>query len=380
MTTAAGAVPRRSRLERAASQLLLGLLPCVLTLGLAIASVSHHWVAEDFSLAYYPAADRLLDGSNLYAATQGQILSGAAFVYPALSAVLLAPLALVSSGLADHLYTLLCIVLVPATLWVLAVRDWRAYGVTLLWYPIIIGWEGENISVPLMFVVALAWRHRARPLVAGALTAAAISMKPFLWPLGLWLLATRRWRAAAWALAAGLVFNVLAWAVVGFNEISTYVHMSEEDARALWRGGYGVLALAHHLSLGRGAGYVLLALASAALATIVLRRGLRGDDRQAFVLAIALILVASPLLWIHYFVLLLVPIALARPRFSALWLVPIAMWLLPPATRVNGWQFALAWVLVAGCLAGALGDRPVGPGLADRRPQPERRRSLARLG
>jgi alpha-1,2-mannosyltransferase len=269
---------------------------------------------------------------------------------------------------------------VPATLWVLAVRDWRAYGVTLLWYPIIIGWEGENISVPLMFLVALAWRHRERPLVAGALTAAAISMKPFLWPLGLWLLATRRWRAAACALAAGLVFNLLAWAIVGFNEISAYVHMSQEDARALWQGGYGVLALAHHLGLGRGAGYVLLALASAALAAIVLRRGLRGDDRQAFVLAIALMLVASPLVWIHYFVLLLVPIAIARPRFSGLWVVPVAMWLLPPATRVNDWQFALAWLLVAGCLAAALRDGPVGRRLAEHRPQGKRPTSLAAGG
>jgi hypothetical protein len=326
-----------------------------LTLGLTIGSVSHHWVAEDFSLAYYPAAHRLLGGGNLYAFTHAQIVGGAAFVYPALSAVVLAPLALVSSGLADHLYTLLCIALVPATLWVTGVRDWRVYGATMLWYPMIIGWLGENISVPLMFLTALAWRHRERPLVTGACTALAISMKPFLWPLAIWLLATRRWRAAAYGLLCGFCFNLFAWVLVGFNRIPTYIRLEGEDVRALWRGGYSLLALAHHFGLSRNDGYLMLVLVGVALALAVVHRGLRrGDDRQTLVLAVGLMLLASPLVWIHYFVLLAVPLAISRPRFSALWLLPTLMWLLPPATSVSAWQFALAWVIVGGSLYGAL--------------------------
>lgn len=346
---------RRVARTRALEQTLLGGVPLALTLWLAVASVSQHWVAEDFSMAYYPAAHRLLDGGNPYAVTHAQILSGAAFVYPALSAVLLAPLALVASGLADHIYTLLCIALVPATLWVSGVRDWRVYGVSLLWFPIIIGWEGENISVPLMFLAALVWRYRDRPWVAGLLAAVAISMKPFVWPLALWLLATRRFRAAAWALVGGLVFNLVAWYIVGFNEISTYVHMSREDADALWRGGYGVPALAYHLGLGRGAGDLLLILGAAVLGVVTLYQGLfRHDQRGAYVVAVALMLVASPLVWIHYFVLLAVPLALSRPRFAPLWAVPIAMWLLPSGPTVAGWQLALAWALTGGCLVASL--------------------------
>lgn len=345
--------PRRN--TRALEHLLLGAVPVGLTLWLAIGSISHHWVAEDFSLAYYPAAHRLLDGGNPYAFTHGQIVAGAAFVYPALSAVVLAPLALVSSGLADHLYTLLCIALVPAALWVTGVRDWRVYGATMLWYPMIIGWLGENVSVPLMFLLALAWRYRERPLVAGALAAAAVSIKPFLWPLGVWLIATRRWKAVAWGLVWGLVFNLLAWALVGFNRIPTYIHLEGEDARALWRGGYSLLALAHHVGLSRNGGYLMLVLVGVALALALVHRGLRrGDDRQTLVLAVGLMLLASPLVWIHYFVLLAVPLAIQRPRFSALWLLPTLMWLLPPATSVSAWQFALAWVIVGGCLYVAL--------------------------
>ena len=32
----------------------------------------------------------------------------------------------------------------------------------------------------------------------------------------------------------------------------------------------------------------------------------------------------TPIMWLHYLVLLMVPLALTRPRFSALWLVPLA--------------------------------------------------------
>src|SRR5439155_578084 len=47
-------------------------------------------------------------------------------------------------------------------------------------------------------------------------------------------------------------------------------------------------------------------------------------DSATLTLALAAALAASPILWIHYFLLLLVPIALARPRLSLLWFVPFA--------------------------------------------------------
>jgi hypothetical protein len=197
-------------------------------------------------------------------------------------------------------------------------------------------------------MIALAWRHRDRPWVAGVLTAAAISIKPFVWPLALWLLATRRWKAAAWALASGVAFNLLAWGLVGFNEISTFLHLSSEDTRALWKGGYSVLAVAHHLGLGRPAGEgLLLAAASAAAAMLVYVAAVKRRERDAFVVAIVLMLLASPLLWAHYFALLLVPLALYRPRLGVAWALPVLMWPMPPRQPVYGWEEALAWGITA---------------------------------
>ena len=57
-------------------------------------------------------------------------------------------------------------------------------------------------------------------------------------------------------------------------------------------------------------------------------------DRLALTAAIAASLALTPILWIHYLVLLIVPLALARPRFAPLWLVA----LVPAAVRIIGWS------------------------------------------
>ena len=63
---------------------------------------------------------------------------------------------------------------------------------------------------------------------------------------------------------------------------------------------------------------------------------MRRDARQALGLTIVLMLVASPLLWAHYFSLLLIPLALRRPRLSVVWALPLLMWLMPPRQPVYG--------------------------------------------
>ena len=56
-----------------------------------------------------------------------------------------------------------------------------------------------NITILLVLLVALAWRYRDRARIAGLALGAAIAAKLFVWPLVVWLLLTRRYRAAAWA-------------------------------------------------------------------------------------------------------------------------------------------------------------------------------------
>jgi hypothetical protein len=364
MSATALAAGRRHRpltpeLERALSNALLIVVPLAFTAFLVLGMLREHVVAADFHESYFPAAQRLLDGGNPYAVTATQIRNGMAFAYPALAALVLAPLALFSDHTADRLYMLLCLALVPATMWVAGARDWRSYGIPLLALPVIVGWQGGNVTIPLVFLVALAWRYRDRPLAAGLIVAAAISLKTFVWPLGLWLLATRRWRAAGSALAAGAVLNLIAWGLVGFNQIHTFTRLSRELVDGQWRTGYSMLAVAHHLGLGRGAGEILLLGVSAAIGLTLVHRALRlGQEREAMVLALALMLVASPLVWSHYFFVLIVALVLMRPRLSPLWFLPLAMWACP-VTTPHSWQLALAWVTAGALFVLAL--RPTAP-------------------
>jgi hypothetical protein len=45
---------------------------------------------------------------------------------------------------------------------------------------------------------------------------------------------------------------------------------------------------------------------------------------KSFALAVAAALAVSPIVWLDYFALAAVPLAVVRPRFSPVWLVPLA--------------------------------------------------------
>jgi len=67
---------------------------------------------------------------------------------------------------------------------------------------------------------------------------------------------------------------------------------------------------------------------------VVLAR--RGDEARAFTCAIAATLVLSPIVWLHYLVALLVPLAILRPRFSLIWLLPVLLWVSPKPGYAEG--------------------------------------------
>lgn len=364
---------RRTELTHALEHLIFGVFPVLGTLAELAYQLKINGVAADFAVAYWPAVNRLIHGASPYAVTHYQLLRGWAFVYPAPAAVAFAPFALVSNVAGQVIWTLILIACVPAILYTLQIRDWRVYGLVMFWAPVFAAWDIGNLSLPLTLAVALAWRHRDRPVVAGVVTAAAISLKPFVWPLAVWLLVTRRWRAAGWALASGLVINLLSWWIVGFGQIHAYLRLSSADARALWRDGYSVMAVAHRIGLGHSAAEVLLvALSAAALAGVVYTGLIKRRERDALILAVLVMLLASPLLWSHYFALLLVPVALARPRLSLVWALGLLTWGMPPRQPVHLWEEAVMWAVAAVCVGIALNahlgvsgrrrERPAGVG------------------
>ena len=51
--------------------------------------------------------------------------------------------------------------------------------------------------------------------------------------------------------------------------------------------------------------------------------------RESFALAIAAALVLSPIVWFDFYALAAIPLAIARPRLSLVWFLPLVTWGLP---------------------------------------------------
>ena len=285
-------------------------------------------LGAEFRVNAWTAGRALLHGLPVYdLPTAPAVKHFAVFDWGPLSAVLLAPFSLVPAHTASACFSVLCLASLLLTLRLCGVRDWRVYAITLTWPFIAIGWLLGNIELPLVLALALTWRYRDRPGVAGLSVALMISTKVILWPSLLFLLATRRWRAAAHACVWMVVLNAAAWATVGVRQIPRYVSLLSAVAKMARPRGSGVVSLIVHL----GAGATLadgVALTIGVIAAIgCVAAGRRRDDWMAFALAVAVCLIATPIVDPYYYALLAVPLATAHPRFGVVWAIPLTIWL-----------------------------------------------------
>jgi alpha-1,2-mannosyltransferase len=332
---------------------VFGLLP-LLIVGLAVyEAFAGGYAAGDFRHSFLVAGWRELHGIDPYHWTRAQFARQLSFPYPALAVILLEPFALLPGDFAGDLYLVLCIGAIFGTLRLLDVRDWRVYGVVLLWSPVLIGWQTGNFTLPLMFGCAAAWKYRSRPWVVGLITGLLVSIKPTMFPVAVWLLLTHRYKATAVSVGSALVMNAVAWTAIGWNELGSLLHLVSIQSAAMYHTGYSLIALAAHLGVGRSAGtaiqfLVALVVLGASVYVARLRR-----DAATLVLALALCLVASPLVDQHYFAFLVVPLALAFPRLRWPWVLPILLWACPAAGG-STWQVGLWLVAAAVCIGAAV--------------------------
>jgi hypothetical protein len=318
---------------------LWGVLPAALTAWAALGIGRVH--AGDFHYAFWPAGQRVLHGLSPYVDPGSPTIAHAvAFVYPALAALLFAPLALIPHGLADTAFASLNVAAALLTLRVLDVRDWRLYGLVLLCPAVFSGWTLANVTLLLGLGIAVIWRYRERALLIGFLAALLVSLKLFLWPLALWLLATRRYAALAYAAACGLAINAVAWTVLGWNELHRYSRLLHALAATEEKRGYSLVSLGLHEGASRPAAYALALSVAACAAASCLALAHRGREVAALALALGVSLLATPIVQLHYFALLLVPLAIVRPRLSVAWALPLAMWVCASPART--WQLVVA--------------------------------------
>src|SRR5437588_2752224 len=177
---------RKTVWQTAARHGCFAMLPLGLTAYVWWFAAVHHSFAVDFNHAFWPAGRMVLDGNSPYVATSSALIKqGVAFVYPAPGAALFAGFAWLPHAIAAVLFTTLCICGALGVLWMVGVRDWRLFGLVLLWPPVISGWQTANLSLIIAFPPAAAWRLRARPMASGLIVGLLVSVKVFAWPLGI---------------------------------------------------------------------------------------------------------------------------------------------------------------------------------------------------
>jgi hypothetical protein len=244
---------------------------------------------------------------------------------------------------------------VLATLRALDVRDWRCYGVVFLWPPVLSAIQTGNVTLLLGLCAALVWRFRASVARPAALVGVTLAAKFFLWPLAVWLAVTRRVAAAALAVAIGLVLLLVTWAAIGFAGMADYPELMRRLQDSIGEDSYTLHVVALDLGLSDGLARAVWLAGGLALLTAMVVVGRRGDERRALVLALGAALALTPIVWLHYFALLLVVVALAQPRLGLLWFVPFGMFLTPGSGQPT--PFQTSWTLFVALLTFVLAIR-----------------------
>ena len=307
--------------------------------GCALATLRSRAAFGDLSI-YAAGGTAVLHGTPLY---QLRFAFGLRFTYPPFAALLFAPLHWLPVTSGQVLVSAATVVALPVTSYlVLRLPPWparlgrdRAAELALAFSAAAIWLEPErtnlkygqvNVLLTLMVLADLAWIERSRNSRFGGVgigLAAGIKLTPALFAV--YLLATRRYRAAATAAGTFAGTVAVAFALVP-GDAARYWDLSFLDPAHVGR----IQNVANQSLLGALArvlgtlsvGWVWLPAAAAVGVTgiaLAARAGRAGQAAQAFALCAVTSLLVSPISWSHHWVLavpaLLVAVVAAAGRW-----------------------------------------------------------------
>jgi alpha-1,2-mannosyltransferase len=340
-------------------------LPIVATL-LLIASVAGvlafagSTLGYDFR-AYHAAAARVLDGQPLYDLGFEAAGGFGLFYYPPLFAPFILPFGLLAESTAVVAWIGVLLALFGLGVAILpvarVVRWWIVLLAGLSWpflYAVKLGQVG-----PILFLLfAIGWRWLADPGRVGTSIAigTAVKLQPAI--LFLWALLTRRWAAVATGIVALGVLAVVATLLVGVTAWTDFVQLVRQVADPITT-PHNVTPGAIAFQLGAStevASAVQWASVAAVLAAIV-AAARWATDESSFLVAVIASQLMSPVLWDHYAMLLLLPVAYlcSRGHWWAV-LIPLSTALplvgvTPPIAYPLGFLVALVATLAVGIRA-----------------------------
>lgn len=337
------AAARTRRLLRFAAGGLLVIGAVVLTAMLLWRTAGGHGVKQltDFRI-FRDAGRQVMHGNSPYPSPGVDAIRGrSVFVYPAPAAAVFAVLAVAPFTVSWAVWLAAMGGAMLLALWLVGVRDPRVAACWFLAPAMAQTFVIGSLAPLLALCAALAWRYRDRTWVVAPALALAICLKLLLLPLVLWLVFTRRLRAATATVALTAAACVAAWAAIGFQGLADYPHLLSSLSTVEQSIGFSTLALGLALRLPLIGAQALVAVAAAGLCLLAWHR--RHDDRASFSVLLVAGLVVSPIVWAHYLAIVAVALALYRPRMTALWLLPLAFWAVPNMLPRGNLVWLLLW-------------------------------------
>ena len=341
--------------------------------------------------AFYEGASRLRAGLPLYTTDVDFYAKPIQYIYPP-------PIALLLFPLPDYVTTWWVWAFVSLLCWAgalaLLLRELSAdlrERVPPAWWPLLLCvlvtftpvqshffWGQTQLHLLLLLAASWIWLRRGRDIPAGIALGIAIAIKIFPLLLFAPLVARRRWRCLiAATVSAGAVlaasYAIVGWdqAIVFFTDVlprhsgSVIAHSTNHTTiAAMLTNAFGDPSLAYYVSLVARA-LIMLAVLYGAWRT--------RDTSQAFALGMTTLVLVTPVVWEHYFVLLYLPwlAALSMSSRRALPALILAYFLVASAILVYhtppGLQALAQLAPIAGSLLllGVQLQQAIGPSAAE---------------
>jgi alpha-1,2-mannosyltransferase len=293
--------------------------------------------------AFYEGASRLRAGLPLYTTDVDFYTKPIQYIYPP-------PIALLLYPLPDYTTTWWVWASVALVTWAgalaLLLRELSGdlrQRVPPAWWPVLLCvlvtftpvlshffWGQTQLQLLLLLTASWVWLRRGRDIPAGIALGVAIAIKIFPLLLFVPLFARRRWRCLVAATVSAGAVLALSYALVGWDQAvifftdvlprhsgSVIAHSTNHTTiAAMLTNAFGDSSLAYYVSLVARALMMLAVFYAAWRAR---------DTSQAFALGMTTLVLVTPVVWEHYFVLIYLPWLVALSRSSRSLLPPLIL-------------------------------------------------------
>lgn len=300
------------RLGRAALP-VVALLVFAVVVGLTIrAAVGADTLGYDF-LAYHQAALRLLNGEPLYDMSYATTGGFGLFYYPPTFAPLILPFGLLSESTAVWAWTAILVGSFAVGTAILPVgrtiRWWVVLLAGLSWpfaYAVKLGQVG-----PILFLLfAIGWRWLDDPIRLGTSAAlgTAIKLQPAI--IFVWAILTRRWRAVAVGAVVLGALAVISTAIAGVGAWSDFVTLVRQVGDPITTPhNFTPGAIAYQLGVSSEVASLIQLSSTVVVLAAVVASARWATAEASYLVAVIASQLLSPVLWDHYALILLLPVA-----------------------------------------------------------------------